>query len=549
MTGVRQVGWFVAGLSAATLLALVFQAPPVAAQGLRGTTGDSAWPTTVTRRPNAPEPDTRDAAPDLGLDPDPAARPSDPDATPADDDPQRPAIGRPAVVDGDPNWPPEPRAPQDGVIDTGPKDGPVEAVDPTRRDTRSDEDIAAFERPAAGFDADAFAVEFEPILDRRPTRLYRFEPFTPVGTKIGSMVLFTELESDVAAFGNVLHSSVKPRSDVSLEVRPTVRLVSNWRTHALEFRATGLSSFHAGYPSEDDRAYQLEARGRIDITRRTNIEAIASQEVTQEQRGSINALTTAGERADVTTSRIGLSANHRFNRLTLQLRGTVTDTEYSGGAAGGTTTRDRNFVQNEVTLRASYEFKPSLAVFAETAFNTRDHEAVSADGFSRDSSGERYRAGVSFGNGQQRLRGEVALGYAVQRPDDGRLPSIDGVIVDANLAIRMSALTTVLLSARTDITESTVTNSSGALTHGGGVELRHAFTKRLIATTGLRYTRSDYKGISVNERQLDATLGAEYFLNRHVTLFGRYLHTDFETSDTTRNFTADEVRVGVRVRR
>lgn len=546
----RKLAWFVLGFLASAGVAFVV--PGTAkAQGLRGTTTDASPWATTTRREAASRPDERDAAPDIPVDQrtgDPAADPAD---EPSDESSRIPQGGRAVVVDGDASWPPEPTAPRDGVIEQGPQDGVVDQVDPLVHDTRPPEDIAAFEQPAAGFDPEAFSIEFDPILDRRPSRLFRFEPFAPIGIRKGTFTFFPEIESGLSFYGNVLRSPTNARRDVAIDIRPSLRVVSNWRVHALEFRASGLSSFHAEAPTEDDRAYSLEARGRFDISRRTNLEAIASHEVTQELRGSINAGAPAGERTDVTTSRIGLSANHRFNRLSLQLRGTVTETNYGSTDDLGivTTNRDRDFIQNEVAVRAQWEFKPTLAVFAESAFNTRDHRAASADGIERDSTGERHRVGVTFGNSDRLLRGEIAVGYGRQAPDDSRLSAIDGILVDANVGIRVSALTSVLLTARTDMTESTVTSSSGALTRSVGAEVRHAFLRRLIGTAALRLNQSDYEGIKLVERELVAQLGLEYYLNREVTLFGRYQHTDFSSTDSARDFAADEVRIGVRVRR
>ena len=44
-------------------------------------------------------------------------------------------------------------------------------------------------------------------------------------------------------------------------------------------------------------------------------------------------------------------------------------------------------------------------------------------------------------------------------------------------------------------------------------------------------------------------LGLEYILSREVTVFGRYRHIEFDSTDDARNYNADELRVGVRLRR
>ena len=58
------------------------------------------------------------------------------------------------------------------------------------------------------------------------------------------------------------------------------------------------------------------ARGRLDVARRTNVQASVSRELTQESRSALDA-TTAGDRADLTVDRATVAVNHRFNRLAL----------------------------------------------------------------------------------------------------------------------------------------------------------------------------------------------------------------------------------------
>jgi hypothetical protein len=461
-------------------------------------------------------------------------------------------LGRRAAMDGDLSWPPEPQAPRDGVLDAEEPAVPVDGMDAASQDARDPDDVAAFERPPAGFDPEAFSIEIEPILDRRPARLARFEPFQPVGVRMGTFTVFPEAEIAFAAFDNVFRSSSGVRRDVALDVGPTVRAVSNWRVHALEFRATGISTFHNQFPTEDDRAIGLEARGRIDVSRRTNVELLAAYDRAQELRGSINAASAAGDRTEYDTTRAAVTFNHRFNRLALQFRGSITDTDYQPVDAGGgivVSNDSRDQTQREAAVRLSWSFKPTLAVFGEAVANTRAYKAAPSDGISRDSSGERVRVGVSFGTTGQILRGEVAIGHAQQRFDDQRLAGIDGVILDANLAWRVNGLTSVLFTARSDIGESTLAGSGGALSQTVGAEVRHAFRRRLIGTAGISLAKLDYEGISLHERGITGLAGLEYFVNREVTLFGRYQHVDFESSIAGRNYNTDEVRVGVRIRR
>lgn len=435
---------------------------------------------------------------------------------------------------------------QDGVVDLEEPQPPEDGADPTR-DTRPAEDREPFDNPPAGYDPLLFQIEdIDPVTtDRRPARLARFEPYDPVGIRIGSFVLFPEVEISGLWTDNVL-SSPDARSDIAAEIRSTTRLVSNWSRHAVELKGTNLSSFYDEFPSEDDRAWGVEGRGRVDITSRTNIQGVAGHDVSQESRSAIDA-NQIGNRDDVTVDRGELALNHRFNRLTVQLRGSVSDVRYSD--ADGVSNADRDTLETEQAVRATWAFKPTLSLFAEEELNQRDKGGVPADGIPRDSQGTRTRVGLDFGATGAILRGTISAGYGRQVPDDARLAAVDAFLFDANLAWRPTEITSFLLTAQSDIYDTTTQDSGGVISHTVGLEGRHALRRYLIASAGLAYTHYDYDATPVTEHQMLYFLGAEYYASPELVLFARYEHLDFASNDLDGDYTSDEVRAGVRIRK
>ena len=426
--------------------------------------------------------------------------------------------------------------------------------DPVQWDSRLPEDSDAFERPAAGHDPQAFGVELAANEDRRPFYLYRFEPWDPRGIRLGSFTVFPQADVGAAWVSNLFRT--KPaRADQALDLRPTLRAISNWRTHAMEFRATGALSFFDENPKEDDRAYSLEARGRLDVSRRTQIAGSVRRDVAQEVRGTLESRLRGTSRADISTDEARLQLDHRFNRLALQLRGVAQqrlyeDTAAVDGSGRSQNNRDRNLHATEEALRLSWTFKPTLLAFTEVGLNQRRFEAASlTDGIKRDSDGERYRVGVGFGNTSQVLRGEVSIGYGRQSPLDMRLASIDGMVVDANLAWRINAFSALLLRGSTDVIETSSLQSAGGFTRRAQVELRHAFLRPLIGTASAGFSATTYEGIVVNENLTELGLGLEYYLGPEAVVFGRYQHTMLRTNAVTGDYDADELRVGLRIRR
>ena len=559
VTAKYRLFWFAAGLSCVAIVA-VFAANSARAQAidtpeerpdLRGTDPASyaGRPGSASRRRSNFDPLDESGGADLVPRGDPSRDPQ------RFDDPLDPSPrpGQRAVVqDGDLTYPSEPSVVYDGL---GEQPEPVplrDGIDPTRIDTRTREDIAVFEDPPAGYNPRLFQIEdVDPVVtDRLPRQLAEIEPYDPVGIRLGSFVYFPEIEVSGVATNNVFRSPLD-LSDIYAEVASEQRLVSNWATHALELRATGLLNFHNDFPGEDDREWGVEGRARVDITRRTNLQGLLSHDVSQESRSAIDASTT-GDRPEVIADRANLTFNHQFNRLSVQLRGSHTALDFSDTGAGATLqiNDDRDSRTNEEAVRVQWESKPTFSVFAEAAINQRTFDApAQSDLIRRDSDGERWRFGVDFGNSGEILRGEASIGWGRQSPDDARLAAADAFLFDANVAWRINGLTSLLVSAQTDFFDTTTAGSPVVVAHTVGTEVRHAFRRHLIGTAGLSVSQRDYASIPLVETELRTTAGAEYFVNREFILFGQYQHIAFESNSANGDYHADDFRLGLRWRR
>ena len=469
-----------------------------------------------------------------------------------DDDAGEPRTRRLAVAqDGDPVPVVDAPAPQDGVIDLSEPIAPLEGEeDITEADMRSPEDLRAFIGEPGAFDPLLLAAgEINPVFGGSTFQGFALDPFPPVGTRIGSFLLFTTVETDVD-YNNNLFASPVAVGDTALEVRPAARLASTWSRHALEVRASGNLTFHDRYTTEDDRAYLVEGLGRLDVTSQTNLQGFIAHEEAQESRSAINA-ETAGTRPNINVTRVRGAFNHRFNRLSVQLRGNLIDTSYSNNLFAGQiqNNSDRNFTLYDQAVRPEWEFSPYLFVFSDIAFNQREYEiAAFSDGINRSSKGERYRLGVSFGEIGQYLRGSISLGYGRQTPDSPELALTDGLLVDAGLTWQPTPLTTLQFTAATDVAETTTVDSGGVLERVYGLELRHSFTRSLVGIAGLGFMTRDFTGADITESQVTVAAGGEYYLNRYAVLFTRYQHGIFDSSQPFSSYEVDEVQAGVRLR-
>lgn len=438
----------------------------------------------------------------------------------------------------------------DGHMEVGEPPLTDDGREPVIADPRLPADSAAFLAPPAGYDALAFQIELDPATDARVRRLTALEPFTAVGRRSGNWVVFPTVEMGIGGTTNVYRSTTA-RPDLIFDVRSTLLAVSDWQQHALLFKATGFGSAYGTYASENEKSYAFEMRGRLDITKRSNIEILAIHSLDQEPRSSLFAPTDARTPTPYSTDKIAVAYNQRFNHVSVQLRGAVTDLTYQPVATydgGLLNNAERNVSVREVALRTAWNFHPTLAIFAESAFNNQVYTSMPADGIARDGIGDRLKAGLSFGNLAQIWRGEFAVGYGHQHARDGRLGDAQGLLVDANIGWKPTALTSLLFNAHTDFLTSTVAGQGNATQRLVGVELRHALQRRLIAIAGLSYQVTAYQGISLVERTTTAELGFEYSVSQSTTLLGRYSHIVLDSSTPNADTTTDAVRLGVRYR-
>jgi hypothetical protein len=88
----------------------------------------------------------------------------------------------------------------------------------------------------------------------------------PIGIRIGNFLLFREAEIGADMTNNVLASHADAQSDIGAEVKPRVRLDSDWSRHSLSFEANADRIWYDEFPIADVKNYQLLMRGRLDVT-------------------------------------------------------------------------------------------------------------------------------------------------------------------------------------------------------------------------------------------------------------------------------------------
>jgi hypothetical protein len=261
----------------------------------------------------------------------------------------------------------------------------------------------------------------------------------------------------------------------------------------------------------------------------------------------------------------------RFNRFELSVKADAERTAYQHSTLtdGSTASNDdRNYNQYGGTLRGGYELMPGVVSFVEASADTRVHD-LNADlsGYQRNSKGLTGKVGSTFEFTHQ-LTGEIDVGYTRSNYEDPRLAQIKGLIGDASLVWTANALTTVKLTGKSSIGESTIAGVSGVFYRDVGLQLDHPFRRWLIGTVKLGFGLDTYKGADVitgidpicgcvvttpngtadrQDKRFSAGVGLTYKLNRSVQIKGEFRQDWLRSNVTGNDYTASVFLLGLRL--
>jgi hypothetical protein len=399
------------------------------------------------------------------------------------------------------------------------------------------------ERPAPRVERlvdEPFLFDDETGAARARNALRTDDDFAPLGVRAGAFVLRPSIE---LRGGAVIDSDPEETAEF-LRLQPELSLESDWVRHRLEARVGWREDRFPDDRNRDETRIDADLRLRLDATDRTEIQADVSfgRDVTRDTDTEQPANAAGDTETDTIEGQ--LAVQHEFGRVTGTLRGAVSrnefgDTPLTGGGTADSSERD--FTEGEMGLRLDYAATDRSGVFVDVSINDRDFDAgVNSDGQALGSDGARVTGGVRFDNGGT-LRGEVEMGLQVQNPDDSDLQTVRAFVVEGSALWSPTALTTVSLSASTEVEDSTTTGEAPDPTYNLRAGVAHALRRNVILNGGLGYTFDD----DTSSVTFDA--GFEYRLRREIALVGDITHTINDVLGQTDDETT--LSLGVRLER
>ena len=384
---------------------------------------------------------------------------------------------------------------------------------------------------------------------RRPAEA-EADPFAPLGLRVGTFVVTPSITQSAGHDSNPNRAPTGGRGSVFSRTDGEVQVRSDWSQHSFTSTLRGGYSF---YPDQRD-ANRPDATGisnlRLNVSRDTDIDIDSRLSLETQRPGSTNFNVATRERPNVYGYGASAGVTQRFNRLSLNLRGSVDRTTYDdardllGGLIRQST---RDATQLGIRGRIGYELTPGVVPFVEISTDTRVFdEKADTLGFRRGSVGSGARVGSAF-ELTRLLTGEASIGYQQRSYEDPRLKELRGIVGDASLIWSATPLTTVTLRGSTELADTTVPNVSGTINRKVSLDVAHALRRNWTIGVFAEGARTSFGGGGATEDTISAGLRTEYRLTRTTAVRASFTHERLQSTAAGADYTANIFLVGLRL--
>lgn len=356
--------------------------------------------------------------------------------------------------------------------------------------------------------------------------------FQPIGVNLGSFTFRPELDVQLNYTDNVYQTAAKT-SDGFVSIVPTASLQSNWSRHALGLRGGAAVERYFNNPARDQDAWNVEMNGRLDVGTASSIALGASTARLYESQFSGAALN--GFASPIPYQRTKASALGTYVGGRLRLNAAVDYQQLNFLAAttfAGTTVsldnRDRELYRG--AGKAEYGISPDTSLFVETVYTRTDYAQPLAPGIpNRSSDSVQVLGGISF-DLSALIRGSVGVGYVDRRYDSPIYTNTAGLSVALQVEYFPSQLTTITLTGRRVIEDSSLVGNGAYYNNGGSIRADHELLRNMLIRGEADYEVDTYVNVNSEARVLRGSVGATYLINRHLSLRADYSYGDRRSS-------------------
>jgi hypothetical protein len=366
------------------------------------------------------------------------------------------------------------------------------------------------------------------------------DPYAPTGIGNTGIRFFPAITAGTIFSSNVNESKNDPESATGLQLRPSLRVESNWVRHSLTAGLDGNLVSYAGKDAYDTRTLDLFQRLRLDVRRHTT--ATLDTRYALDQPG--------GEESTEHTLSGSAALIQDFGPVVATLRTGLTgrffeDVKLEGG--GTQSNSDRDYIEPSVALRAAYNQPQAIRPYIEASYAPRFHkDEIDRNGLARDSQGFGLTAGIEIA-AEPLWTGDLGLTYLHRNYKDNSLDSASAFGLSGSVTWSPTDLTTVVMEAGTSLGETTVASASASTTWTASADVTHALRDNLDLLAGASVEIEDVDGSA--DKTYDASLGLSWKLNPILSWTAAYDLTWLDAGAGGEDYVEHRVSTGVTVSR
>jgi len=335
---------------------------------------------------------------------------------------------------------------------------------------------------------------------------------------LSSFTVLPQLGLDVAMSDNIFRTPTDPKTDFVTTLRPSVRIQSDWTSHALGFDFSGRMQRNRTYKSEDVNAWVVGTDGMLEIGEDIQANAKLGYEEDQEPRGTINDPGVTTSPTPTWAYNAGLGLRYSVPEGA-QVQPTYSFRRSRFGKDDTFDNRDRWFDNHSLSLRLGYELAPGTIAFIQPAAQiSRYVEPVDRGGLRRDMNTYDAAAGLRWDASSVTFF-DIQVGLRRQVFEEPTFRDSTSQLIIGSALWNALPLVTFRADIGTGFTPSTSANFSGTQDYTFKLGADWEVMYNLLASADWSVRREFFLGeVPAHERTAHTlSLGADLLINDYLT--------------------------------
>ncbi len=352
--------------------------------------------------------------------------------------------------------------------------------------------------------------------------------YDPLGVRAGAFLLFPKLVLGGGATDNALATNANERSSAIATLAPSLTARSQWSRHALEIGGGAQLRRYSSSDSENETAWWLDARGRLDALESSRIEFGVHAGKRYEDRLEANAPVGAVKPASYIVKEAFVRGVYELTRVRFILASDVMDLDYADELrfTNGTVSHDnRDQTLLGASARGEVAISPNFALFAQGGYRASKYkDKLPAIGFNRDSDEASVALGASI-DSNALIRGEIAVGYLQRDYASAAYGTISGLYVKAHAEYFPTSLITITAAAERSVEDSAFLGTGGYFSNKASLRADYELRRNLVLSAEGGYGYDDFRSFDRRDRVKEALAEVRYLMNRKMTVNAQLKYT------------------------